>query len=271
VKRAAESVAPSGAALVVVRRAGNQVEAGWVLVERTVRPMRVVVRSTRASRSGCLREKIGIRSRHSCRTLPTQRSACAFARGAAKGQTCRSGDETTEPDQMAFLGANARKEVKSHGASWYEAWQGQLRLLQVRGYSGAEDCGVHAQGLPELRKQGVPQSEWQIERCLAVAQQASRLGPEGRRRTSTKGFRLRAAFRAGDGSLRTTSSDGGAVWRWAVRGGGWLFETRGLQMRVRRLLVSPLVAARARRALRRVARSTRRPLAASRASVPNAA
>src|SRR5919204_5156928 len=40
---------------------------------------------SRSTRSRCARETIRIRSRHSRRTLPTQRSACAFARGAAIG------------------------------------------------------------------------------------------------------------------------------------------------------------------------------------------
>src|SRR5919198_6483000 len=42
---------------------------------------------SRSTRSRCVREKIRIRSRHSRRTLPTQRSACAFARGAANRRT----------------------------------------------------------------------------------------------------------------------------------------------------------------------------------------
>src|SRR5918995_208705 len=40
---------------------------------------------SRSTRSRWVRETIRIRSRHSRRTLPTQRSACAFARGAAIG------------------------------------------------------------------------------------------------------------------------------------------------------------------------------------------
>ena len=65
------------------------------------------------------------------------------------------------------------KEVRGIGSSSYEARQGQLRVLQVRGHPGAEDRSLHPQGLPELREHVVPQGPRQIKR--RIAQQASQM------------------------------------------------------------------------------------------------
>jgi hypothetical protein len=57
-----------------------------MLLERTVGPMRVVVADVLAEDSfQVLAREIRVQSKHSRRMLPSQRSACAFARGAATG------------------------------------------------------------------------------------------------------------------------------------------------------------------------------------------
>src|SRR6266568_993974 len=82
VQESAEPIASANARLVGRGGDRDRFRERRLLAECAVRAWATYSCSTR---SRCACETIRIRSRHSRRTLPTQRSACAFAFGAAIG------------------------------------------------------------------------------------------------------------------------------------------------------------------------------------------
>jgi hypothetical protein len=118
--------------LVVMRGDRNRLDKGRLLLERAVWPMRVVEATySRSTRSRCVRETIRIRSRHSRRTLPTQRSACAFARGAAIGARMTLIPSERKISSKPAVNLLSRSRISNPGAVRVSGHAGQMHATML--------------------------------------------------------------------------------------------------------------------------------------------